>query len=97
MQRSKKNAENKQQNKSMPSDFTDLPVAYLPGQPRLEIIGNACLVDGLDRILEYTSERIRLAVGKKQITFLGADLCIESFSRFGARVEGTIMTMEFSE
>lgn len=81
----------------MPSDFTDLPIPYLQGQPRLEIIGNACLVDGLDAVLEYTPQRICLAVGKRQITFNGADLCIASFSRYGARIEGVIMTMEFSE
>ncbi len=95
MQKSKTQTDRKRQ-KTQPSDFSDLPLPYLPGQPRLEIIGNSCLVDGLDKILEYTPGRIRLAVGKKKITFNGDSLCINSFSHTGAVIEGFIMSMEFS-
>lgn len=95
MQKSKTQTDRKRQ-KTQPSDFSDLPLPYLPGQPRLEIIGNSCLVDGLDKILEYTPGRIRLAVGKKEITFNGDSLCINSFSYTGAVIEGFIMSMEFS-
>lgn len=77
------------------SDFTDLPVNYCTGQPRLELLGNECLVDGLEGILEYTPERIKLAVGKQEITFIGDNLHINSFSRQGAVIEGFIITMEF--
>lgn len=95
MQKTKTQTDRKRQ-KTQPSDFSDLPLPYLPGQPRLEIIGNSCLVDGLDKILEYTPGRIRLAVGKKEITFNGDSLCINSFSYTGAVIEGFIMSMEFS-
>lgn len=95
MQKSKTQTDRKRQ-KTQPSDFSDLPLPYLPGQPRLEIIGNSCLVDGLDKILEYTPGCIRLVVGKKEITFNGDSLCINSFSHTGAVIEGFIMSMEFS-
>lgn len=78
------------------SKRSDLPLECFTGKPRLEIMGNECLVDGLEGILEYTSERIKLTVGKKEITFIGDELYIESFSHHGAVIEGTIYSLEMS-
>lgn len=83
----------KQRKKSV---YADLPLDYFTGKPRLEILGAECLVDGLEGILEYTPQRIRLRVGKQEITFVGDALFINSFCHQGAVIEGQIITMEFS-
>lgn len=70
---------------------------YYFGKPRLEMTGRECLVDGLQSIIEYSSDKITLNLGKQVITFFGDDLRINSFTREGAIVEGNIISMEFSD
>lgn len=69
---------------------------YSFGSPRLEIAGGECLVDGIDSVIEYSSEKIKVALGKQLITFYGDGLRINSFTHEGAIVEGNITSMEFS-
>lgn len=69
---------------------------YYFGKPRLEMTGSECLVDGLQSIVEYSSDKIIVNLGSQTITFLGDDLRINSFTREGAVVEGNIISMEFS-
>lgn len=70
---------------------------YYFGKPRLEMSGRECLVDGLDSVIEYSNDKIVVSLGSQLITFLGDDLRINSFTREGAIVEGTIISMEFSQ
>ena len=70
---------------------------YFFGKPRIEMAGSECLVDGLQSIIEYSSEKIVVSLGSQIITFFGDDLRINSFTREGAIVEGNIISMEFSE
>lgn len=72
------------------------PYDYYFGRPRLEMTGRECLVDGLQSILEYSSDKITLSLGTQIITFFGDELRINSFTREGAVVEGNIISMEFS-
>ena len=72
------------------------PFDYYFGKPRIEMSGNECLVDGLEGIIEYSSTKIQVSLGTQIITFWGDDLRINSFTREGAIVEGTIISMEFS-
>lgn len=69
---------------------------YFFGKPRLEMTGRECLVDGLQSIIEYSSDKIIVSLGSQIITFFGDDLRINSFTREGAVVEGNIISMEFS-
>ena len=79
-------------------EFTDFPIEYYTGEPHLEMIGNfECIVDGLKSILEYSSDRIKLNIGKRAVTFLGYDLHINSLTTEGAVVQGTILSVEFSD
>ena len=64
--------------------------------PCLEIRGNSeCKVEGLKGISEYSSEKIRINLGKFSVSFLGDGLFINTFSPEGATVEGTIVSVEF--
>ena len=76
----------------LPGDESQLPVHYSAGEPRLEIIGDRVLVDGLRRVLSYTSERLVLQVGKRRVTLVGADLCLLDYSPLGVQVTGTLET-----
>ena len=66
-------------------------------EPRLEIIGDRVLVDGLRRVLSYTSERLVLQVGKRRVTLVGADLCMLDYSPLGVQVIGTLLAVEFGD
>ncbi len=64
--------------------------------PRLELIGNTkCIIDGLKSIIEYTKGKIKVNVGKYNVTITGDDLYINSFTCEGASVEGTIIEIGF--
>ena len=54
------------------------------------------LVDGLEKIIEYSNTKITVSLGSQEITFWGDDLKINSFTREGAVVQGNITSMEFS-
>ena len=54
-------------------------------------------VDGLRRVLSYTSERLVLQVGKRRVTLVGADLCMLDYSPLGVQVIGTLLAVEFGD
>lgn len=72
------------------------PLDYYFGKPRIEMAGSECLVDGLEKIIEYSNTKITVSLGSQEITFWGDDLKINSFTREGAVVQGNITSMEFS-
>lgn len=79
-------------------ELTDFPIEYYTGEPHLEMIGNfECVVDGLKSIIEYSSDKIKLNIGKRAVTFNGEDLHINSFTPQGAVVQGVILSVDFSD
>lgn len=67
------------------------------GQPRIQLTGNECTIDGLQSIIEYSDTKISVSLGTQIITFYGDELHINSYTREGIIVEGNIMSMEFSQ
>lgn len=66
--------------------------------PHLELTDNTrCAVDGLKSISEYTADKIRMNLGKRDVCFYGDALYIRTFSPEGAVVEGTILSVEFED
>ena len=64
--------------------------------PRVELTGNChCIIDGLKSIEIYSSDKIKVNLGKYFLTFFGDNLFINAFSPQGAVVEGLIISMEF--
>jgi acyl-CoA reductase-like NAD-dependent aldehyde dehydrogenase len=55
------------------------------------------VVEGLRRVLSYTSERLVLQVGKRRVTLVGADLCLLDYSPLGVQVIGTLLAVEFGD
>lgn len=70
-------------------------IAYTAA-PHLELIGNSeCVVEGLQGIVEYTKDKIKIDLGKYCVCFVGDGLYINSFTHEGATVEGTIISVAF--
>lgn len=64
-------------------------------QPHIELIGSEeLIINGMKGIGEYTAERIRIDLGRYIITIMGDELYINSFTREGAIINGTIIAME---
>ena len=64
--------------------------------PHIELIGNnQCYIDGIKGISSYSSERIKVNLGKYYVTFFGDNLFINAFSPEGAIIEGLIASLEF--
>lgn len=64
-------------------------------EPHIELIGSSeLIINGLKGIGEYTSERIKIDLGRYIITICGADLYINSFNRDGAIINGLIISLE---
>lgn len=83
--------------KKLSRSNADIPAGLFTGEPHLEMYGGSqCVVDGLESVLEYSAQQIKLAVGKKKVTFHGDDLHIDSFTPQGAVVEGMIVSVDFS-
>lgn len=84
--------------KKLSRSSADIPAGLFTGEPHIELYGcSQCVVDGLESVLEYSADKIKLAAGKKQITFHGDGLHIDSFTPQGAVVEGTIVSVDFSD
>ncbi len=65
--------------------------------PRTELIGNTELtVSGVQGIVEYGSERIRLNTGKLPITVVGRDMTIKSYNTEELCINGFIERLEFA-
>lgn len=64
-------------------------------EPHIELIGSSeLIINGLKGIGEYTSERIKIDLGRYIITILGDELFINSFTHSGAIINGTILALE---
>lgn len=68
------------------------------GLPRLELEGDRfLLVEGLEGIVEYGPERVRLAAGPLMLTVDGFELEIASMDRAGLSVRGRIRAVQMEE
>lgn len=67
-------------------------------EPHIELFGNSeCVIDGLEGIIEYTSERIKINLGKYAVSIIGDELYINSFSHNGAIINGYIISLELGQ
>lgn len=75
---------------------TDDSISDYIANPRIELIGtHQCIIDGLKGITQYSTDKIKINLGKNSVSVLGDELYINSFSYQGAIIEGTIISVEF--
>lgn len=75
----------------------EIPPNVCAGESLVEVCGaGRCAVEGIEHICEYSPGKIVLELHRRTLTIHGADLFIRSFTAFGAVVEGTIISIDFS-
>lgn len=76
---------------SMPdADFYSRPVLHWD-------CGGALEVENCRTVLEYTSERVRLDLGSRQVQVLGDGLCLGGFTGRSLLIRGTVIRIELTE
>lgn len=75
---------------------SDMPYSVLLNGSRIEIIGNGKMfIEGKYKIIEYTSELVKLKLSKKNLVILGEKLQIGSVEREGFIIMGKILNIQF--
>ena len=83
--------------KSARAGASEIPANAYTNESLIEVCGaGRCTVEGIEHICEYSPGKIVLALHRRTLTIHGADLFISSFTAFGAVVEGTIISIDFS-
>ncbi len=74
----------------------DVPYPLLYGGSRIEIFGNKKIhFDGSYKIIEYTSEILKIKKGKTNITFTGNSLLIGNVEKNSFLLTGEILNISF--
>lgn len=78
-------------------DKIDLPEDIYRNCCHIEVTSDCyAIVDGCKGVLEYNSDKIKLNLGKKSVTFCGSCLTIKSLAQEQAAIEGLIVSIEFA-
>lgn len=72
------------------ADFYSRPVLHWD-------CGGALEVENCRTVLEYTSERVRLDLGSRQVQVLGDGLCLGGFTGRSLLIRGTVIRIELTE
>lgn len=83
--------------KNMRAVSGDIPANAYTNESLVEVSGaGRCVVEGIQHIREYSPGKIVLELHRRTLTIHGVELFISSFTAFGAVVEGTIVSIDFS-
>ena len=75
----------------------NIPPQSISDTALIEIAGNGeASIDGIKGVIEYTSELIKLDIGRKSVTFSGDGLVIWSYDGKSAVITGKIMRIEYA-
>jgi len=78
------------------ADFFDLPHEIILDLPRLTVIGKMqCLLENHRGVIEYTSERVRVAVNDGEIVIRGESLVIRCLASEEITIDGTICSIHY--
>lgn len=72
-------------------------MAQLPvNGPRVEITGNrSIVVDGCDGVIDYSSDFVKLRLGRMTLEIRGRDLHLNVLTEQGAVISGFVQTLEY--
>lgn len=74
-----------------------LPKCAFDGYAQIDLVGNEeAVIDGCKSIIEYSSEKIVLGLGRICIAFCGDGLEMNVFDGEQAVIKGKFLTIEFS-
>ncbi len=75
---------------------TDMPPVSISDLPYIEISGqNHIEIDGIQKILEYKENIIKIRFRHSTVCFNGEKLCLKDYNKKNAVIEGKITSVEF--
>jgi len=75
---------------------TDMPPVSISDLAYIEISGqNHIELDGIQKILEYKEDRIRIRFRHSTVCFNGEKISLRNFSKKNAIIEGKVNSIEF--
>lgn len=78
------------------SENLSIPKDVIAGEPIISMTGNHCVrICNYRSVAEYTTECIRLSLGKKNLIILGGHLLIESLRKEEIIIVGNIINISF--
>lgn len=78
------------------SEQLSIPKDIIAGQAMISMTGNHCIrVCNYRAIEEYSTEQIKLSLGKKSLVITGSHLLIEYFRKDEIKIVGNIMNISF--
>ena len=78
------------------SESLSIPKDIIAGQAMISLTGNHCLrVCNYRAIEEYSTEQVKLLLGKKSIVITGSHLLIEYFRKEEIKIVGNISNVSF--
>lgn len=78
------------------SESLSIPKDVIAGQPVINLTGNHCIrVCNYRSVAEYTTECVKLSIGKKSMVICGTGLLIESLRKEEIIIVGNISTISF--
>lgn len=78
------------------AELFDIPANVLSKSYQIEMLENKeVIIDGIQGVLEYTDDCIRISVGKQIICFKGRALSLKGLSDNSIIITGYILSMEF--
>lgn len=80
----------------MAADIFELPREIILDLPRLTVIGKTqCLLENHRGVIEYTAERVRVAVNDGEIVICGANLVIRCLTSEEITLDGKICSFHY--
>lgn len=78
------------------SEQLSIPKDVIAGQARISLIGNHCIRVGNYRNMEeYSTECVKVSLGKKSLVIKGSHLLIEYFRKDEIKIIGNILNISF--
>ncbi|NLM51535.1 MAG: sporulation protein YqfC [Firmicutes bacterium] len=78
------------------AEMLELPQEIILNLPRITLIGNLqCYIENHHGIIEYTTERIRLALNLGELIVSGKDLTIRYLANEEIAIAGTIEKLQY--
>lgn len=92
----KKRQKNYEQFLEHASESLSIPKDVVAGQAMISLSGNHCVrVCNYRAIEEYSTESIKLSLGKKSLVIIGSHLLIEYFRKDEIKIVGNISNISF--
>jgi len=78
------------------TEFFDLPREIVYDLPKVTLVGQIqLLMENHRGVIEYTAEKVRIAINAGELEITGKDLCIRNISRDDLAIEGDIFALKY--